>query len=511
MVLTRSIRRKLSIIMVLVAAILGVLSFSGLRGMWAYRDSIAEFSESLRSARQWNQLVTAANPLLDALTNPHLGTLNRGKIVGEQIAIVEKAASELRADIRRAPISDAKVTVLPLVEGHLNSLNEHLATLREMSKDLTSREKIDAAVQTVGTIQKLTASLPNLSSGFERTLREAKQVYNAKVTVVTVCSGIAVVLMTLMFYFIARWIFFPIRELHHGTKSVAAGNYAVRVHLSGQDEIVDLANAWNDMVARFQEIKNELDRKVEERSRQLLRSERMAGIGFLAAGVAHEINNPLSAISMAAESLNDRLNAHPDKSEPWCEDDLSAFERYLTMIRQESFRCQQITSRLLDFARGQDAPKSRQDLVKVIQDVTEMVKHLTQYRGHKVVFEPKQACLVEMNCAEMKQVLLNLVANSLESLEGAGEVKIELAELTDEVLISIRDNGCGMTPNVLENLFQPFFTNRRSGKGTGLGLSISNRIVNDHGGRIEPRSDGPGCGSTFLIHLPRPLARRAAA
>jgi signal transduction histidine kinase len=97
----------------------------------------------------------------------------------------------------------------------------------------------------------------------------------------------------------------------------------------------------------------------------------------------------------------------------------------------------------------------------------------------------------------------NLVANALEAMEGQGLLKIDLEERTDEIILSFRDNGCGMTPYVLENLFEPFCTERKSGKGTGLGLSISHRIVSEHGGRIEAVSDGPGAGSCFRVHLPR--------
>jgi signal transduction histidine kinase len=99
-----------------------------------------------------------------------------------------------------------------------------------------------------------------------------------------------------------------------------------------------------------------------------------------------------------------------------------------------------------------------------------------------------------------------MVANALEAMEGTGRIAIAIVERADEVLMTFRDNGCGMTPHVLENLFEPFFTEKKNGRGTGLGLSISHRIVTDHHGRIVAHSEGPGQGSTFEIHLPRRAA-----
>ena len=107
-----------------------------------------------------------------------------------------------------------------------------------------------------------------------------------------------------------------------------------------------------------------------------------------------------------------------------------------------------------------------------------------------------------MNAQELKQVLLNLVTNGLDSLEPGRVVTVELGRTATHAQIIVRDNGCGMTPEVLKHLFEPFFTRRRDGQGTGLGLSITYRIVEEHGGRIEATSAGPGRGSQFRVTLP---------
>jgi signal transduction histidine kinase len=262
------------------------------------------------------------------------------------------------------------------------------------------------------------------------------------------------------------------------------------------------------MTSRFQEITRNLDLQVRERSRQLVRSERLAGIGFLAAGVAHEINNPLSAIAMASESLEGRIPKAADDAE---KSDAEVCHQYLQMIQRESFRCQQITARLLNFARGETAVRSPTELASLISEVLAMVQHMSKFRDRHIVFEPSRACYAEINGPEIKQVALNIVANALESMEPGGTLRIDLIEETDQVILSFADDGCGMTPTVIDNLFEPFFTQRKDGKGTGLGMSISHRIVSDHGGTIEVTSAGPGLGTTFRVHLPRQAAKAQTA
>jgi signal transduction histidine kinase len=102
----------------------------------------------------------------------------------------------------------------------------------------------------------------------------------------------------------------------------------------------------------------------------------------------------------------------------------------------------------------------------------------------------------------MKQVVLNLITNALDSMDDGGTVRVSLTSTTQQVALVVRDDGCGMSEEVLQHLFEPFYTRRRDGQGTGLGLSITYRIIEEHGGRIEPFSEGPGKGSTFTITLP---------
>jgi signal transduction histidine kinase len=276
------------------------------------------------------------------------------------------------------------------------------------------------------------------------------------------------------------------------------------------DEFAELADSFNRMTARFVEIRDDLDRQVDERTEQILRQERLAGLGFLAAGIAHEINNPLTAIRWTSESLLTRLADLCQQASP---QNQALAETYLKMIQSEASRCQQITAKLLDFARGSGGQSSLHDLTLIIQEVIKLVRAMSKYRDFQIVFERTEPCLLDADGNEIKQVVLNLVANALDSMErlATGRLEIGLQEFTDHVEAEFHDTGCGMTPEVLRNIFVPFYTTKPAGQGTGLGLPISHRIVADHGGRLAASSAGPGCGSTFRLSLPRVAQAHEAA
>jgi signal transduction histidine kinase len=135
-------------------------------------------------------------------------------------------------------------------------------------------------------------------------------------------------------------------------------------------------------------------------------------------------------------------------------------------------------------------------------EVVDMLRHVGRFAQKTVTICNGPDVLVMANPQEMKQVVLNLLVNALDSIDEDGEVELTVSRDGDEARLVLADNGCGMTEEVLQNLFEPFFTSRMAKKGTGLGLSITHRIISDHDGRIEVKSNGPGCGSTFSVILP---------
>jgi signal transduction histidine kinase len=286
--------------------------------------------------------------------------------------------------------------------------------------------------------------------------------------------------------------------------------------------MAELAKALNDMTARFQEIRDDLDRQVQVRTKQVVRSEQLASVGFLAAGVAHEINNPLASIAMCAESLEGRFRETLDENDSR----QAVVANYLRMIQNEAFRCKGITEKLLDFSRTGPVKRENADLGELIRGVIEMLRHLGKYQRKQIAFDSAAAVVAEVNPQEMKQVVLNLLTNALDSLDDGGIVRVHLestgdgpnfrghrpgtaaqqwSAMVDEngtvplaapryAVLTVADNGCGMTSDVQEHLFEPFFTRR--------GLSITYRIIADHGGAIEAHSAGVGQGSTFRVRLP---------
>jgi signal transduction histidine kinase len=261
--------------------------------------------------------------------------------------------------------------------------------------------------------------------------------------------------------------------------------------------MAELAAALNGMTERFQAIRDDLDNQVQLRTREVIRSEQLASVGFLAAGVAHEINNPLASIAMCAESLESRLAA-PSPSE----EEAKLTLRYLELIQSEAFRCKEITEKLLDFSRLGEVRRQPTALLAIASDVAEMLRHVGRFSGRSIEIADGPDQLVMVNPQEIKQVVLNLLVNALDSIEADGRVTVAIARSGRDAVLEVTDDGCGMTAEVLEHLFEPFFTRRKNGQGTGLGLSIVQRIVSDHGGRIEASSAGPGQGSAFRVTLP---------
>jgi signal transduction histidine kinase len=360
--------------------------------------------------------------------------------------------------------------------------------------------QIDLLNEKLAELQQLADKLPTyLYDRFTGFADAERNQYRTMYVGTWIAACLAAMIFALVVNLFYRWIFRPLRSLIEGSRCVAAGDFDYRIHLCSEDEMSELAEAMNDMTQRFQDIRDDLDRQVRERTRQVVRSERLAGVGFLAAGVAHEINNPLASIAMCAESLESRLlEDQLDGREP---DPL--MQKYLQMIQNEAFRCKEITEKLLDFSRVGPAKRQTTVLSDVVAGVIDMVRHIGKYQHKKIEFSSVDGILASVNSQEIKQVVLNLLTNALDCVEDEkGVVRIEMTRRDGFAEVTFIDNGCGMTEDVLEHVFEPFFTRRTVGQGTGLGLSITHRIVSDHGGEIEAHSDGPGRGATFRVRLP---------
>lgn len=527
----RSIRTKILITTGVLCALVMVLVGAGLYATYAYRslvkslsDRVTELPVAAELSRQVGDLRITLSELRGIRANPAPVATASG--VPLQVRMMRDRFRDGLADVestleRYGHLLDHRCLSEPRVadnQHELETVENIRAGLQEVHKtdgdenwmlDSVDINALDAELER---LQQLSMELPshlhNCLAGLADTVRNR---YRVLIFGTSIAGAVALVLLLLFFGLELRWIFRPLRTLIHGSRRVARGDFDYRIHLQTDDEISELAEAMNAMTQRFQTIRDNLDRQVREQAKQIVRSEQLASVGLLAAGVAHEINNPLASIAMCAESLESRM---PPVSAEEDTPELDVLRRYLGMIQSEAFRCKGITEKLLDFSRTGPVQRQPTELCELIRGVIEMVEHLGKYRGKKVSFESNAAVTANVNPQEMKQVVLNLLTNALDSLgdKEDGQVDLVLEEADGTARLTVTDNGCGIPEDVIEHVFEPFFTRRVSGQGTGLGLSITYRIVDEHGGSLSVSSDGPGQGTTFRVRIPlnqRPQARAA--
>jgi signal transduction histidine kinase len=391
------------------------------------------------------------------------------------------------------------LAVDPVLPGTSFYLSRHPEALAGPGEDPSAEVGLAARIER---LNRRAMELPDiLHREFYEVLLKSQRQYQTSRVIVWVSALTVLGMLCGLAALFHRWVLYPVRLLQRGVRRVARGAFDYKIDLKTGDEMQALAEAFNDMTARLSVTYADLERQVRERSKQLVRSERLAGVGFLAAGVAHEINNPLASIAFCSEALENRIEpVFRQGGVP--EADAKVVRNYLRMIQEEAFRCKSITERLLDFSRCADIQREPTDLAGLIQGVVEMIRHLGKYRGKHIVFQPREAVIAHADSQEIKQVVLNLVVNALDSMDTGGTLRIDLRYSGGMAEMAFTDDGYGMSPEVLENIFEPFFTKRRVGKGTGLGLSITHRIISQHHGEITAVSAGEDMGSTFTVRLP---------
>jgi signal transduction histidine kinase len=232
--------------------------------------------------------------------------------------------------------------------------------------------------------------------------------------------------------------------------------------------------------------------------RQMLLTERLTTAGRLAAGVAHELNNPLATIAGCAESLQGRLKEGALAGRP----ELADFPIYLGLVEEEAYRCKEITASLLQFVRDPGSRRAPTDVNALVQKTIELISHQARYAEGQFATELDQALPeVTVNEGQLRQVFLGLASNALDAMEGKGRLTIRTRRTRREVEIEFEDEGPGIPDEVAQRIWDPFFTTKPPGQGTGLGLAIAQGIVTDHGGRIEMQTH-VGKGSIFRVVVP---------
>lgn len=518
-----TIRNKLYFVLALLVIVVGTLSWNAIQGLYAYRcmvRSLYRRGPELPLANEFNKAAgelrllwyserkqasappAEGDPFAVQARNERAAILSRG--LTRKVAATRDVFEKYQARIRDGVAYDFGLAMNDSRQEQ-ESTYAILATMAEIERlndlgrwhvDDDNEVRITAEIDR---LQMLASRLPTfLHENIEESVEEARGQYRTLIIFAWITTATTVLFTAWLIYLVYRWIFRPLRKLIAGSRRIANGHFSYRIRLETHDEMSELARNLNAMTNRFLEINNKLDDEVAERTQQVIRGEQLASVGFLAAGVAHEINNPLASIAVCAESLHERVTPLLDDEDP----DHKIIATYLGVIEKEAFRCKGITEKLLDFSRIGDSERTTTDLRELVQDVVEMVRHVGQYHSKRIELVEGTPVYAIVDGRQIKQVVLNLVTNALDSLDDNGHVKIEFGARLGEVEVIFTDDGCGMTDEVKTHLFEPFFTRRRSGQGTGLGLSISYRIVAEHQGTICAQSEGPGKGSQFRLRLP---------
>ncbi len=304
----------------------------------------------------------------------------------------------------------------------------------------------------------------------------------------------------------------PIHRLKEGARQIAGGDLTTRINVQGGHELALLARDFNRMAADLSRSQREvtewsqrLEEKVVEKTaelkavqRQVLHMEKMASLGKLAATVAHEINNPLSGVLTYARLVEREL---ADQTlPPEVQEEL---ERYLHLMQRECSRCGGIVQNLLLFARRTGTELTEVDLNEVVDRSLMLVRHHLEMSGVTLSREELAGdSRILADAGQLQQALIAMLVNAAEAMKGGGTLTVRLAGDSEGVRIDIADTGVGIPPDVLPQIFEPFFSTKHNESGVGLGLAVVYGIVHKHGGSIEVESE-PGVGTTFHIGLPR--------
>jgi signal transduction histidine kinase len=286
------------------------------------------------------------------------------------------------------------------------------------------------------------------------------------------------------------------RLTEHLEQMVSDRTAALQRALADNHSLLETLQQWNDALERKVE---ERTRDLAEAQRMLTRQDRMAAIGRLAAGVAHEINNPLGILAGFAEGLLDRSGDPTLAAQPAFVD----FPEYLRLIGQEVDRLKTIVQRFLRFAHSRVPEKQVIDVNSIAQQVLDLLANHARREGKQLLGDfGNEVLWVDADPEQLKQVVLNLALNGLDAVDRGGWVKVATRRSGEAAEISVRDNGEGIPSEIRERVFEPFFSTKPPEKGTGLGLALCHDLVRENGGEIELRESTVGVGTEFVIRLP---------
>lgn len=448
-------------------------------------------------------LIKAAAPIFDH-SNNLIGVLYGGKLLNHNFEIVDKIKNIVYRnkvykgkDIGTATIFQDDLRISTNVENADGSRAIGTRVSEEVYKQVVQKGKPWVARAFVVNDWYITAYEPirNINNRIIGILyvgmleQEFVDMRRQTLWTFLIVTFIGVAIALIISYFLGNNVLRPIRHLVFASNRLAKGDLSHRVAIKSGDEIGELGKTFNYMADSIKE----RDEKLKEQTKnQIMKSEKLAMIGRLAAGVAHEINNPLGGILVYSHLLlEDTPGSDPKRAN-------------LEKIIRETTRCKDIVRSLLDFARPGEPKIELSSLNETIEGVLSLVEK--QVLFHNITIEKDLARdlpRIAFDKSQLQQVFMNIILNAAEAMDGKGKLTIRTQISVDGSYgeAKFTDTGHGIPKENFENLFEPFFTTKKPGEGTGLGLSISYGIVKKHSGKIEVESE-VGKGTTFTIKLP---------
>lgn len=465
------------------------------------RAMVAQAQRNAESLAQTASTTVAAS--LDperAFADPeNLGDFARiCQLFGEAHPGARVVVTERRADVLRAVASwpPGLRVELPVAPRHLEAFSQGQLDSRVVARDgLRLIEVFAPVLLTSGELAAVIVEIPLQSV--------QRMIASSQRAILLYIALDALLLLIIGYLVMTRGVVRPIARITAATQRIADGDFDTRIDVAATNEIGDLATNFDAMVVRLRDGRETLNRRLEELAaanqalaaaqREVVRAERMATLGSLAAGIAHEIGNPLAAITGLLELVEDREGVPEEMV-----DDL------VRRVQDEVARLNRIVAELLDYARVKEATPGPLDVRDAIAQAIRLCAHHPRARSLTIRFErPDTAPFALVDEGRLVQVMLNLLVNAADACaETAATVTVSLAALEEHVEIAVADTGPGIPPEVIPRLFEPFFTTKASGEGTGLGLAICERIVSEVGGAIEVES-ALGVGTTFRVRFRR--------
>ncbi len=514
--LARSLAGKLILGFLLIAAleamVLGAVGFYSLRRAIAINRQLEEISLSLEATRSLSlDLAQVSQPLDEYLLGGgYTPTLDkfRGALSVVRTSL-KSCGSAVCHGAAKEPQQMAAV-LSPLIADVQEKGTAIFESKKAGEEPIRLRGEVESLVtQTQGLMDTMSSAL---SERVKVLRRESAQIGQGTILLFFFFTFLSLGVTAAVAFAVARHITVPVRDLLHGTRRIMEGDLEHRVEARANDEIGELADSFNAMVRTLKDYKDRIDdysRSLEEKVRlrteelkkaqeSLLQSEKLASIGLLASGVAHELNNPLTSILMninlLMEEVRDQANIHTE----------------LKRISDDTLRCRRIIDDLRDFSRRHELDIRSSNLNDVVGSTLGLIKHQLELHGIALRQDfSSDLPLISFDPDRMRQVLMNVFVNAIQAMPRGGSLTVKTALREGLVEIAVQDSGAGIPRDIRGKIFDPFFTTKEA--GTGLGLSIVYRIMQEHGGRIEVESrtaeeietgSSGSVGTTIRLYIP---------